>query len=241
MDRLLQRPAPLLILLFCLLAAAPYPAFADKSATTSIPAQQLEHLKNIQKKYQKLTSLHFSFQQTVQSNGRLRYGEGNCIFYRSVSGRPGIMRWNYTKPDVQIILNDGKDLSIYTQKDKQLLVTSAKDLQTDIIYSFFSGNRNLLDDFTILPANDRFLTQGDKKVLVVQLIPTQPHGQVRAIHLWFDEQSILRKLLMEDHFDTVTELIFTQVKFDTLAPESVEIATQLVLLELPPDTEVIKQ
>ena len=239
MSKLLFRPALLLILFSCFFLTA-HSASALNSAAI-ISEQQLELLQKIQKKYRDLTSLRFNFSQTVQSNGRRRFGEGNSIFYRSVPGRPGIMRWNYTKPDPQIILNDGKNLSIYTQIDKQLLVTPSGDLQTDITYSFFAGSHTLLDDFTIFPASKRFVGISEKALLAVQLIPKQAHGQVKTIHLWFDNQYSIRKLVMEDHFDTVTELLFTEVKFDTLPADSVETANNLVQLNLPPETEIIRQ
>jgi outer membrane lipoprotein carrier protein len=186
----------------------------------------------VQKRYRNLTSLSFAFQQTTGSNRRARKGAGNCIFYRPTLGKAGIMRWNYTAPDVQIIVNDGKKLSIYTQKDKQVLVSSAADLESDITYSLFAGNRSLLDDFSVQPADSRFAKSG--KLEVVQLIPKKPHGQIKTVHCWFDSNAVIHKLVLEDHFDTLTQLEFSNIKFNTLPANSAKV-------DVPKGTEVVRQ
>ena len=232
----------LLLLCFLLFFWTP-DSFPAEDAAADFSSKQMEQLENIQKKYQGLTSLSFNFQQTVLSSGRKRHGAGNGIFYRSSPEKPSIIRWNYTDPDPQIILNDGVTLSIYTKKDKQVIIASAGDMESDITYSFFAGKRNLSDDFKMLAADKRFAPANDKQenIFAVQLVPKEPHGQIKAVHLWFAEHSVIRKLVMEDHFDTVTELVFSKVRFDDLPADSEEIVKEIVKLDLPPDTEIIKQ
>ncbi|MCI5221855.1 MAG: outer membrane lipoprotein carrier protein LolA [Candidatus Electrothrix sp. AR4] len=209
------------------------------AANPPVPLQKLKKIQNI---YRGLTSLSFDFHQTTRGNGRSRKGAGNSIFYRPASDIPGIMRWDYTKPDTQIILNDGKELSIYTRKDNQLIIMSADKLQSDITYSFFAGKRNLLDDFNPLPIEARFTEKSDQQdLLAVRLIPKQPHGQIKSLHFWFDNKSMIRKLIMEDHFETITELTFSNITFNTLPKNSEKIAAELVQLNLPSNTEIIKR
>ncbi len=217
----------ILFLLICLLLVDT--AWADLR-------QQVEA---VQKRYRSLTSLSFDFQQTTGSDRRARQGAGTCIFYRPSPNSVGIMRWNYTAPDVQIIVNDGKKLSIYTQKDKQLLVSSAAELESDITYSLFAGNRNLLDDFSLHPADSRFADS--RELQVVQLVPKKPHGQIKTVHCWFDSNSVIRKLVLEDHFDTLTKLEFSNVKFNTLPANSAKVAEELVRLDVPQGTEIVRQ
>jgi outer membrane lipoprotein-sorting protein len=196
-------------------------------------------LEKIQALYSNLSSLRFDFQQISRSSGRSRQGSGNSIFYRISPEQPGIIRWNYTTPEVQIILNDGKQLFIYTQKDKQVIITAAEDMQNDITYAFFTKNRKITEDFTVHPADSRFL--GDSHLQALQLIPQQAHGQVKAVHLWFDSQYIIHKMIMEDHFETLTELFFTKIEFNTLPMGSTHTEEALLRLDLPPGTEVIRQ
>ncbi|MDU9047918.1 MAG: outer membrane lipoprotein carrier protein LolA [Candidatus Electrothrix sp. Rat3] len=237
---MLKRNAPqTLVLLICFLFFAL--SLQNRTAEAAeVPGEQLE---KIQQFYRNLTSLSFDFKQITNSNGRTREGAGNSIFYRPSSTSSGIMRWDYNKPGKQIILNDGKELSIYTKKDKQLLIMSAKKLQSDITYSFFIGKSDLKEDFDLLPAAPRFTggtnAQSD---IAIQLIPKQPHGQIKSLHFWFDKDAKkIRRLLMEDHFETTTDLIFNNIEFNALPADSSQATADLIRLNLPSDTEIIRQ
>ncbi|MGX9727786.1 MAG: LolA family protein [Candidatus Electronema sp. VV] len=201
-----------------------------------------QQVEKIQQLYRSQTSFSFDFRQITRSGRRDRHGAGSSVFYRPSHGSPGIMRWNYTEPDKQIILNDGKQLSVYTEKDKQVLISSAAELESDITASLFAGSRNLTDDFNVQSAQSRFVSGvAGQDVQVAQLVPKKPHGQIKTVHVWFDSKSMIRKLVMEDHFDTLTELVFNNIKFNELPAGSAKVAEELVRLDLPPGTEVVKQ
>lgn len=210
-------------------------------ATAAPGVDLVGQVEKIQKKYRDFTSLSLDFKQLTRSGGRLREGAGNAVFFRPVVG-PGVMRWNYTEPDTQIILNDGSHLSIYTQKDNQVLVTSAEALQSDITYAFFAGTRNVLDDFTPKPASERFIfNNGDTTLQALQLVPKKPQTQIKALHIWYDSTFLIKKLIMEDYFDSLTELSFSNIKPDTLQADSQAALKEITRLDLPPGTEVIRQ
>uniref|UniRef100_UPI004056CEFA LolA family protein n=1 Tax=Candidatus Electrothrix sp. TaxID=2170559 RepID=UPI004056CEFA len=212
---------------------------AGQAQSSKVPLDQLE---DIQRYYRNLTSLSFDFQQITNSNGRTRKGAGNSVFYRPSATSAGIMRWDYTQPGKQIILNDGKELSIYTEKDKQLIIMSADKLQSDITYSFFIGKHDLKDDFNLLPADHRFANKkGAQSDIAVQLIPKQPHGQVKLLHFWFDKEKRIKRLIMEDHFETTTELIFNNISFNALPADSSQTIANLIQLNIPSGTEIMRQ
>ncbi len=225
------------LLLLALLVTA-----GTRETRAASEAELLPQVEKIQQLYRSLTSFSFDFQQITRSGRRDRHGAGSSVFYRPGSGKAGIMRWNYTAPDKQIILNDGKQLSVYTEKDKQVIVSSAAELESDITASLFAGNRNLTDDFDIQPAQSRFVSgAAGQDIQVAQLVPKKPHGQIKTVHVWFDSKSMIRKLVMEDHFDTLTELLFNNIKFNELPAGSAKVTEELVRLDLPPGTEVVKQ
>jgi len=202
----------------------------------------MQQVEKIQQLYRALTSLSFDFNQITRTGNRSREGSGNAVFYRPGNNKPGVMRWNYTAPDSQIILNDGNTLSIYTRNDRQVIITSAEELQSDITSAFFSGTRNLLDDFTPLPSADRFVVHAEGMELqAVQLLPRKPHAQIKKIHLWFDKNFIIQRLILEDHFDSITELTFSNIKLNPLPVHSAETLASIVQLDLPSDTEIIRQ
>ncbi|WP_310599138.1 outer membrane lipoprotein carrier protein LolA [Desulfobulbus sp.] len=206
-----------------------------------------QRVAQLQKKYQQLHSLEFDFAQTTQNGGRLKQGSGNAVFYRSATagtatGTPGIMRWNYTAPIAQTIINDGTSLSIYTPEDKQLLVSPAQDMESDITYAIFTGTKNLLDEFAATPGDTRFaLNEPPSGSEALQLTPRKPHPQVKRIQLWVTDDLTIKRLLMEDHFGSLTELTFTNVRFNTLQPGDSRRIQALRDLDLAPGTEVIRQ
>lgn len=217
-------------------------AFSQQTHETHAAGVPIARLEKIQQFYRNLTSLSFDFRQITNSNGRSREGRGKSVFYRPSLMSSGIMRWNYTDPGKQIILNDGKELSIYTEQDKQMLIMSAKKLQSDITYSFFVGKKDLKEDFNVLAADNRYrVLTNSRSDLAVQLIPKQPHGQIKSLHFWFDKDSKIKRIIMEDHFETSTELLFSNIQFNTLPADSSQTLAQLVHLNIPSDTEIIRQ
>lgn len=69
--------------------------------------------------------------------------------------RPGMMRWEYEKPDRQIIITDGSKLWIYRPEDNQVMVGKAP--------SFFGEGKgaNFLSDIKLLKKNF-FILPGKK-------------------------------------------------------------------------------
>lgn len=232
-----------IVLLLTVTGALPNRAkAAPPSADTVSPATRV---LQVQKKYQQLRSLEFDFAQTTQTGGRIKQGSGHATFYRSAkttSDGAGIMRWNYSEPIAQIIINDGKELSVYTPQDKQLLVSPVQDLESDITYAIFTGTKGLLDEFAVSAADALFLLNTPPAALdAVLLIPREPHPQVKRIQLWLNADHTLHRLLMEDHFGALTELTFSQVRFNTLPANDPRLVRSLLQLDLAPGTEIIRQ
>ena len=216
-------------------AAAPEPGASDPAATVA----------QVQQKYQQLRSLEFDFSQATQTGGRTKLGGGNAIFSRPVatgSKGSGVMRWNYSEPTVQTIINDGKEVSIYTPQDKQLIVSPVQDVESDITYALFTGTRSLLDEFTASEADPLFLlNEPPAGYNAVLLTPRQPHPQVKRVQLWLGQDRTLHRLLMEDHFGALTELTFTRMHFNALRAGDAEKTQSLLRLDLAPGTETIRQ
>ncbi len=231
----------LLILLFPHLgrAAAPGPAAADNS-----PRQLVTRL---QEKYRRVTSLSFDFTQVTRSSGRERHGRGNAVFLRpQAAGSDGgdlpraVMRWNYTAPDRQVILNDGRELSIYNIGEQQLIVTPARELNNDITYAFFAGTRNLLDDFRAAPPDPRLVfSLADRSLQAVRLLPRKPQAQVKSVQLWVDDKLLIHHLVIEDHFDSITELTFTNIRLNNVDVHDPDQVRRIIDLQLQPGTEII--
>ncbi len=207
-----------------------------------------QRVLQLQKKYQQLRSLEFEFSQSTQTGGRVKQGAGNAVFFRpGALDKPagtsqGIMRWNYIEPTAQTIINDGKELSIYTPQDKQLIVSPAQEMESDITYAIFTGTKSLLDEFEASPADKLFILNDPPAGFeAILLIPRQPHPQVKRVQLWLNGDFTIHRLLMEDHFGAMTELTFAKVRLNTLPQGDVHQVQALLKLDLVPGTETIRQ
>lgn len=231
-----------LVLLFAC-GTTPSSMFAES------PKEFADKIERLQTKYQHLRSLEFNFSQSTLTNGRIKQGSGNAFFYRpaaqpggSSQAASGIMRWNYTEPLVQTIINDGKELSIYTPQDKQLIVTPSQDIESDITYAIFAGTRSLLDEFETAPPDKLFVLNNPPTGFeAVLLTPRKPHPQVKRIQIWLGGDMTIHRVLMEDHFGSLTELTFNQVRFNTLSTGETQQLKSLLKLDLAPGTETIRQ
>lgn len=231
------------LLLFLLLL--PCNGMAGINTDDSPQAQALA----LQKKYQSLTSLTFSFEQITRTGTRARKGEGDAVFYRYrlAAGQPAenttrsVMRWNYIEPDPQIIVSDGETLSIYTAKDKQLIKTPARELESDITYAFFAGTRDLLDDFTVRQTDQDKTFTTEKELHSLMLTPREPHNQIRDVRVWFDSEGVIHHMVITDHFDSMTELHFTNIQLNSLPAGDSKTLNEIITFNVPPGTEIISR
>lgn len=204
-------------------------------------------VRQVEKKYQQLHSLEFRFSQITLTGGRSREGSGSAVFYRPQGAAAarlgkGIMRWNYTAPTLQTILNDGKELTLFTPQDQQLIITPVKDLESDITYALFAGTKSLPDTFASAAGDPGFMLSPPQSATTALLLtPRQPDTQVKRVQLWLGSDLTIRRLLMEDHFGTLTELTFSEVRINGLPPQDARQGESLLHLDIPDGTEIIRQ
>ncbi len=145
--------------------------------------------EKIQETYEKTTSFKADFLQTSTISTmehRQRKGSGSMVIQK-----PGLLRWDYTSPEKQVLVSDGETFSLYFASENQMIVTPAKEyLQEDVTYNFFAGKGNLLQDFEVLPLMPEQEKQGS---LAIKLIPKKTHAQVETMNVWVDDGHISGK------------------------------------------------
>lgn len=197
----------------------------------------------LQDRYDNIQSLTFDFIQETrgQLTGRPKKGSGQAFFVKSTSSdnKPGKMRWNYSAPDRQVLVSDGITFSMYFASLSQMIITPATALQQDLTYSFFTGSGNLLEDFTILPPDQAYKSQ--EQTTVIKLIPKAKQSQIALIHLWVTDDSLIRRIEIVDHFDSLTLLNFSNLKVNSLEKDNTDLMKQLFRFTPPDDTEIIHQ
>jgi len=184
----------------------------------------------LQETYDKTSSFTADFTQTtsMKLSRRQRKGLGSLVIKK-----PGLMRWDYQEPDHQVLVCDGEEMSMYFSSAKQMIVMSAQEyLQSDVTYAFFAGNGNVLRDFNVGPIPDDYCC-GDLPDL--KLVPKKQHPQVESIYLWLDERFLISRMKISDHYGSVTDLSFTNIKINQ------PVTNDRFSFVPPPGTEIVKQ
>ena len=219
------------LLLFSMLLTAVPEASGAQDIDLHTVAQKLQDT------YENATNLVAEFDQTttVKFSPRVRQGSGRLIFLK-----PGRMRWDYLTPDRQVLISDGETISMYFDKSRQMIVSNAREyLQSDVTYSFFAGTGNILQDFNV---SEPDIFNQDKNFHLIKMTPKTVHPHVAAIHLWVTPDTFLiTRMQITDHFDTVTDLIFSNIQIDADYYGNRKIDTDLFRFSPPADTEIIEQ
>lgn len=191
----------------------------------------LDIAQKLQKTYEQTTSFVADFKQSssIPMSRRQRKGSGSLVIQK-----PGLMRWDYRMPEEQVLVSDGTTISMYFAENKQMIVMPAKEyLKSDITYSFFTGSGDIRRDFEILPPEKTAL---DPHFHQIKLVPIKNHPQVSSLTVSVDRESFLiKRLVIVDHFDSVTDLLFVNLKVNEHKPAVFFSFTP------PLGTEIIKQ
>ncbi len=237
----MRSPFYFLIAIFLVAGAAILPMF---SSAVADEAQSLDELaEQLQATYGAIDSMSFSFSQTTSGpmTGRPKTGTGKAIYVRTPE-RP-LIRWNYTSPDYQIVISDGETISMYFERLNQMIITDVDKAQTDILFSLFTAAEPLNRFFTILPPYLETDLQDEPlpSLQIIQLQPLDKDSQIRTIHVWIDESSLIRRIELTDHFDTRTTIDLTNIKVDPLDPGNQEDIERRFSFTPPEGTEIIRQ
>lgn len=188
-----------------------------------------EIASRLQQAYDGTRTLQADFKQTAAvAGGRKRYGEGKLAVLK-----PGRIRWDYAAPDIQVLLSDGKQFTMYFAKSSQMIIQSIDEyLSSDVTYSFFTGTGDILRDFEVSAPEQ----EAEEGALAIKLMPRKPHPQVDYLHIWVTKKDFaIKRLEIVDQFGSVTELQFSNMVLNQVVPEA------LFAFSPPVGTEIITQ
>ncbi len=219
--RLIRVLSPVLLLLLLAVSTRAW-------AAEPTPAEVAQRL---QQAYDRTASFSARFEQrtTVPMSSRSRKGSGTVVFLK-----PYKMRWDYQQPDVQVLVSDGKQVSLYVAASHQLMVRTMDEyLQSDVTYAFFSGRGRIMKDFTVAAAPPEKQLRG---LYAIKLTPKVTHPQVDSLTLWVDpKQYFISRLEVVDQFGSVTTLVFANIELNPAVKPA------LFHFTPPPGTEILQQ
>jgi len=235
----MKRLRPFITLLIFFVCIAP----PLESAAMESDKDTVERVKLLSSHLNSLTSLTFNFTQRTsgQMSGRPRQASGQAFLIRMDNGAK--MRWNYLVPDKQVIISDGKKLSMYFEKLNQMIISPADVLQEDITYSFFTGKQNISDNFFILSGIDEqdLAETASTSLDVVKLVPKASTSQIKGITLWLSSKNEIKRIEILDSFDTITLLTLSNVAENSLYQDGIPVNSGLFTFAPPEGTEIIRQ
>jgi outer membrane lipoprotein carrier protein len=176
------------------------------------PVQEV--VSNVQAFYQKTKDLKGKFKQvftdTLYNRQRTHYG------YLYVK-KPGMMRWNYVKPERKSFIADGKELWVHEPEDKQAFRNplSTQNLSTGL--TFLLGTGNLAKEFEAAYSDEKL---GSPEELVIKLTPRRPTAQYRYILLVVRPGDFSVSESMVVSKNSKNHLIFSALEINTKIPRS---------------------
>ena len=144
--------------------------------------------------------------------------------------KPGMMRWNYVKPEQQSFIADGKTLWVWEPAAKQAFRNPLTTQTLSTGLTFLMGKGNLASDFRVAYAETRLGGPGD---LVLKLTPKTPTGQYD--HLLFvvnpTDHSVGESMVVSKH--NTNHFVFSKLEVNT------RVQTSRFKFYPPPGTRVI--
>jgi outer membrane lipoprotein carrier protein len=147
--------------------------------------------------------------------------------------RQRMARWEYTSPEEQFFVSDGKTVYFYVPADKQVNREAVKDTFDDRIpLMFLLGRSNLRNEFT------KFELIATKPVLegtkVIRMSPKRK-TDLKELVMEVDPQNFQIRRLVLDHTDgSHSEFIFSNIRTNTGLKPS------LFDFKVPPGVQVVE-
>lgn len=196
----------------------------------SLHAADSNILVQIQQRYQEISSFQGDFvqQNYLSLTEKFRQASGMVSYIR-----PGKMRWDYHKPNEQLLVTDGITLWLFDPLLENVTVQSLEEVTPGTPLSFLLGVGNLEEDFEHRPTTQTFIE--NEKMLVVELKPKNSIAALDFIQLAVDPQTYDFKQIV---------LVDLQANYRLIAFENMQynlsLDAQRFQFEITPEMEVIQ-
>ncbi len=173
-----------------------------------------EILSRVEKRYSgKGFIAYFKQLSTIKAMDITDTAEGK-VFIK----RPGMMRWEYEKPEKQIILTDGEELWIFKPADNQVMTGKAP--------SYFGDGKGggILSDIRIV--RDKFTVTAeshkDSDYYQLLLIPGEKKPDLTAVRLFITKENYdIERIITYNAYEDETLIEMEHLQFDQNIDDSV--------------------
>ena len=186
-----------------------------------------EIMDKVEKKYDVVDFSSYFVQESTMKAMDITDVASGSIFVK----RPGMMRWEYDKPDRQTIITDGKKLWVYKPDDNQVMIGKAP--------SFFGEGKGagFLSDMKLI--REKFTVYFEKEKsehdYVIKLLPKQQTVGIAKIYLAISKTTFqIKKIITQNEYDDENVIELVNSKFNLNLDES------LFNFIVPDGTDVIR-
>ena len=188
-------------------------------------------LARAQARYAGIERIQASFKQ-VTFNATMGKEQSSSGFY--YAEKPGKVRWDYEKPEVQHLVVSGGKVLFYVPSDKQLVFTDASEMEElKALLDLLGGQSSVTARFKArLLADDQRGPKTDH--YVVRIVPKRPMRNLLRLDLSIDRKTLLvQESAYWDIYGNRTRISFSRIK----TPE--RFRSSLFRLDVPQDVTVV--
>ncbi len=170
-------------------------------------------------------SADFYQESTIQAMAITDTAKGTLLIKR-----PGMMRWEYQYPEIQIIITNGNKLWVYRPQDHQVMIGKAPEFFGDGNGAGFLANiRQLRQNFQITKEN-----KADAANYSLKLVPLKPSPELAKIYLTVAKETFeLIQIFTYNIYKDETRIDLSHFQYD-LEPDNA-----LFTFIIPENTDVL--
>ena len=137
-------------------------------------------INGMERRYASVQSATGHFQQTYRAPGIDQVESG--VFWLK---KPGLMRWEYNKPEEKLFIADGRECFLYVPQDRQVTVQplTASDIRSTPL-TFLLGEGNISQSYSFSQESE-FRPVNDH-TLVIRLVPRKYEEMYQFLVLELD-------------------------------------------------------
>ena len=170
-------------------------------------AQDLALVMNgMERRYASVQSATGRFQQTYRAPGIEQVESG--VFWLK---KPGLMRWEYNKPEQKLFIADGRECFLYVPEDRQVTVQplSVSDLRSTPL-AFLLGEGNVSKNYSISQESEFRSTS--ENTLLIRLTPRKYEEMYVFLVLELDAATYeIRRVTLREQSGNTSEFLLSNV------------------------------
>lgn len=168
-------------------------------------------VSRLRQKYESITSVQADFDQEVSSRGMPAVKSSGRVWFK----KPGKMRWEYSGPEKDLIVSDGRTIWLFQPDLGQVIEKDASSTAASMATDFLSGMGRIEKAFAVS------LSAGEGGDHVLTLTPKGEDPAMQRLVLSVDRKTFLvRKTVLTDHFGTKTTVAFRNMKLNPSLKDS---------------------